>query len=496
MMKSNTNNIWLFFVLATALVFGILAITKYPTSSDDATVLLTPTTDNAIQKTQLEPVAKAQSEETGLQQGDIVVADNEPQISIGSSRGKKDTGRIEVRATDSEEKLQCQDDMLTNMPNTEKAFQEQLETILAIAEQPETQSSVAQPNRGGVFDAFGNLFEQSDEKQQDIDDIFEEAIGLFGELSRQAKQHPDTPFGNSFTNSFAGCQEETQQEIMQRTFAFELMKGIGQTVPEENQPFVNNMSERLMKLPAAQKLLKGMIALNIEQYDNALNCFQQAQNLFKMMGDKSGEARAIASMGQVYVMQGELEKAENAFNRALTLFNQINNEEAQNDKGEIFLNFGLMYLKEGDYDKALKYFKQAQQLYQETHNRYGEAGVLAYLGMVHNQLGQYERALDYVEQAKAIFEAPHVEQGEKSSFRKELDKLLTIGNKANTYKVMGMLYMNLGHPKEALNAYQKALKIGRDFPGKRLDGYALYNIAIVYAYCEQYLVALEKIQQA
>lgn len=58
--------------------------------------------------------------------------------------------------------------MLANVPGTVKAIQEQLKLILTIAEQPETQLNTNQPKIGVLFDAFGNLFGQGDEKQPGI----------------------------------------------------------------------------------------------------------------------------------------------------------------------------------------------------------------------------------------------------------------------------------------------------------------------------------------
>jgi len=140
----------------------------------------------------------------------------------------------------------------------------------------------------------------------------------------------------------------------------------------------------------------------LEQYDKAIESYELI--LEKVMtqkgtyeGDESA-ARALASMGETYMLMGDLNKASEFMRQAIDLF--PNDEVLAFNVGEIFFN-------QGEADKAIDYYKLATTIKENWAPPYRQLGY-AYLNK-----GEYQLAIDslkkFLELAPDDPQAPTIE---------------------------------------------------------------------------------------
>jgi len=138
----------------------------------------------------------------------------------------------------------------------------------------------------------------------------------------------------------------------------------------------------------------------------------------------------------------------------------------------------LLYIK-GQYNKLLKILKHTLPIHKELGNKLGMASDLGNMGLVLMDLGKPREALEKFEQAY------------------EIDKEL--GNKlgmANQLGNMGLVLMDLGKPREALEKFEQAYEIDKELGNKLGMASDLGNMGLVLMDLGKPREALEKFEQA
>jgi len=140
----------------------------------------------------------------------------------------------------------------------------------------------------------------------------------------------------------------------------------------------------------------------LKEYDKAIEAYQAI--LEKVMTDKGtyegdeSAARALASMGETYMLMGDLDKASEYMRQAIELF--PNDEVLAFNVGEIFFN-------QGEAVKAIDYYKLATTIKEDWPPPYRQLGY-AYLNK-----GEYQLAIDslkkFLELAPDDPQAPAIE---------------------------------------------------------------------------------------
>jgi len=102
------------------------------------------------------------------------------------------------------------------------------------------------------------------------------------------------------------------------------------------------------------------LALISRQLDHAQTHAEQSVALYDAIGSGHGLAVSLATLGQIYVQMGELDRAEQALNRALQKRSPIKYHETT---GAVFDTLAQIHLMRGDYDRASDYLKQAGDSY-------------------------------------------------------------------------------------------------------------------------------------
>ncbi|NJL62553.1 MAG: CHAT domain-containing protein, partial [Methylacidiphilales bacterium] len=232
----------------------------------------------------------------------------------------------------------------------------------------------------------------------------------------------------------------------------------------------------------------------------ALELYNQALPLLRLMGNKRMEATAINNIGAVYSDLGEKKKALELYNQALSLFRALGNKSSE---ATILNNIAGIYSDLGEKKKALEYYNQALTFSRALGNRSGEATTLNNIGMTYSDLGEKKKALEFYNQALPLLRAVgerrveaitlnniggiYSDIGEKQKALEHVNQALSlhraVGYKegeATSINNLGNLYSDLGEKKKALEFYNQALSLHRAVGDKEGEARTLDNIGGIY----------------
>jgi tetratricopeptide (TPR) repeat protein len=169
--------------------------------------------------------------------------------------------------------------------------------------------------------------------------------------------------------------------------------------------------ERLAMAIPADDVLAGIVhnqanvALMRHRHDQALTLAERSVALHESLGSGHGLAVALATLGQIYVQLGDLERAEQILTRTLEVRSPIQFHETT---GAVFDTLAQINLMRGSYERAGDYLRQASDAY----GAYGTQTMRWYewsLKVLGVKLAIRRRAYDEaVAMANALAQAPDV----------------------------------------------------------------------------------------
>jgi DNA-binding NtrC family response regulator/tetratricopeptide (TPR) repeat protein len=124
--------------------------------------------------------------------------------------------------------------------------------------------------------------------------------------------------------------------------------------------------ERLAMAIPADDVLAGIVhnqanvALMRHRHDHALTLAERSVALHQSLGSGHGLAVALATLGQIYVQLGDLERAEQTLTRTLEVRSPIQFHETT---GAVFDTLAQIHLMRGSYERAGEYLRQASDAY-------------------------------------------------------------------------------------------------------------------------------------
>jgi tetratricopeptide (TPR) repeat protein len=124
--------------------------------------------------------------------------------------------------------------------------------------------------------------------------------------------------------------------------------------------------ERLALLIQADDVLAGIVhnqanvALMRHQHDQALAHAERSVALHETLGSGHGLAVALATLGQIFVQLGDLERAERILTRTLEVRSQVQFHETT---GAVFDTLAQIHLMRGSYERAGEYLRLAGEAY-------------------------------------------------------------------------------------------------------------------------------------
>lgn len=171
----------------------------------------------------------------------------------------------------------------------------------------------------------------------------------------------------------------------------------------------------------------------------ALDFVQRAMSIKQELGDKLEIGKSHNQFGLIYWDMAEYAKAIDHFQQAIAAGHELSEHELE---GQAHNNLGLVYDEIGEYAHSQEQYQHALEIHRAAHNERGEGDTLANIGGVHLLVGEYQEALKYYQQALTI----HQRLGVTPTASIEL------GN-------MGICYTAIGESEKALYTFDQALDL-------------------------------------
>lgn len=205
------------------------------------------------------------------------------------------------------------------------------------------------------------------------------------------------------------------------------------------------------KIGEAQTLNNiGVIYAHLNQYQNALNSYEQALAIVRTLCCYRGDEAAILNnLSSLYFSLNQPEQALDFAQKATVIYQHLQGQQdteleprkielledtlgqvsfdplwlqqnlakpaALNNLGDVtvifksgeavnFNNFGFIYLRQNNYEQAKIFFEKALSTYQDLGNTWGQALTLNNLGQAYSGLSKFDQAVRFNQQALSLYE--------------------------------------------------------------------------------------------
>jgi len=237
-----------------------------------------------------------------------------------------------------------------------------------------------------------------------------------------------------------------------------------------------NIREKLAEsLPIAHSLnALGVLFLNADDYEQALNYFLRASEYIPADGDRSLLGSIHNNMGEIHFILIDYHKALEHFNKSLEL------RDRKDDRiGLAYThnNLGNTHVELGDYFTGFRHLFQALELRQDIKNKKEIANSLLNIGIAYDRQGEYSKAVRNLTQALRLAESTG-----------------SSAHVAAVHKFLGMSYAHLGKLDAALTSFEQALSLSRGLALRRNEYQVLEQMALLYEEKKQFLKALQHLR--
>ncbi|MFX0087162.1 MAG: tetratricopeptide repeat protein [Candidatus Hodarchaeota archaeon] len=186
-----------------------------------------------------------------------------------------------------------------------------------------------------------------------------------------------------------------------------------------------------------------------------LEYLQQGLAIEKELDEKS--TFILHSIGETYLLLGDLEDANASFQKLLAIVEEIGNKERLANSLQLI---GWTYLTQGTgINQALEYFQKSLTLFKDLEDKFGIAHSYNWIGWGYRLKGELELALEY----------SHKSVSKHEEIDEPMWRVIPLNNLATIYHAKGEL--------EAAYKYStKALSLSEESGNERAAAYALYSL--------------------
>ncbi len=227
----------------------------------------------------------------------------------------------------------------------------------------------------------------------------------------------------------------------------------------------------------------GIVYIDQNKYDHALDFFDRSMKIRKQMHDSSGVASLFNKIGIIHQKQGDLEKALDNQLKALRMYERMGRDLWI---GYCLNNIAIIHQNIGNYEKSLEAHLRALDIRIEQSDKYGEGGSYGNIANVYLRTGDTVRAGEYYEKAVKIF--------------REMASMEALAVMLNN---LGGLHVSSGDYKKALEYLREAFSIRVDLGDKKAIASTLIGLGEAYTNLSMFrearrslFKALELAQQA
>ncbi|MCO5231519.1 MAG: tetratricopeptide repeat protein [Chitinophagales bacterium] len=186
---------------------------------------------------------------------------------------------------------------------------------------------------------------------------------------------------------------------------------------------------------------KGVIYFNHSKYQEAIDVFKKAADLFKGINNVK-EIRCYYNMGYCYTYLNDYKSALGIMFDGLKLAIKYNEKSSI---GSLYTNISIAYQNINDYDNALKYAGKSLAIKKTLNDSSGIASLYNNIGLIYTELQKYQLAIDNFKKAVQL----HSELGATSL------QASSLSNLSIAYGSMQNLDSALYYGKNAVRLYGK-----------------------------------------
>ena len=219
----------------------------------------------------------------------------------------------------------------------------------------------------------------------------------------------------------------------------------------------------------------GLNHIRFNNYDKAINLFQEALLFYEKINNKAETARALKDIGTVYYYLGNENSALDHYQKALLIYKEINDSDGI---ARSYNNIGMIFKEKGNVALALEYLNRSLEIKRHQGNQYGIANTLGNIGDAYMAGNQHNKAVGYFEQALKLWI--------------ELDYLHGV---TEVYNYLGEVYIKTGKYDRAIENLIKCQEISleNNFKQRLIVNYQLLSEA--YYQRQDYKNAIQNLKQ-
>lgn len=214
----------------------------------------------------------------------------------------------------------------------------------------------------------------------------------------------------------------------------------------------------------------GILATSQSDYAKAQLYIEEAEELFRTLGDERGIAEAQTNLGSIFLECGDQVRAMKCFDQSLTIWEQTNNRRGIASASN---NIGMILRSQNKYADAERHFLRGLQLYQELEDGFRIGIMFNNLGGIAYELGRYEEARD--------------------KFRSSLNSFQAINNRhisAILLYNLGELETKIGSLDDALPLFVESLRLRRAMGDRSGCALVIGSIASAAFHCNHNVAAV------
>lgn len=186
----------------------------------------------------------------------------------------------------------------------------------------------------------------------------------------------------------------------------------GKSIEQHQNILQYAKAERIPKIEANANTDLAEIYANENVYDKALIHFKSALEIYRRINSPLKEAECLNAIGDIYMMQDNLNKAYDNYVVALDVLKDVKNAESQ--FARLYNSVGRYYLKENNSERALANLRLANPMAQSSQNQELIQETYALLSKAYKASGDYKNALEYSELFKALDDFLQKEKNDRS----------------------------------------------------------------------------------
>ncbi|WP_204101911.1 MULTISPECIES: tetratricopeptide repeat protein [Spirulina sp. CCY15215] len=199
---------------------------------------------------------------------------------------------------------------------------------------------------------------------------------------------------------------------------------------------------------------------NLDRNKESLDCNEQSLSLFRILGDRQGEATTLISLGRDYYILEDYERGLTLGQQGLTLAREIGHSSGE---AEALNLLGMIYCATGDFQQALEVHEKQITIAREIGDLREEAYAMGNLADLYETLEDYDLSAHYAQKHLALSQQIGDRRGEGAALHS-----------------LGVALLEQSQLSRALEKLQLALQIFQEVESRSEEAQTLADLSVLY----------------